>query len=105
MDPPVYSSIARKYGLHISLLERLYESDVYLSAPSKNCKVLLTENHRSHQQVCVCVCMCVCVCVCVCVRVCVCVYVCVYMCVCVYVCVYVCVCTLMKVCSYHKFRR
>ena len=51
MDPPVYSSIARKYGLHISLLERLYDSEVYLKPLTKNCKVLLTENHRSHQQV------------------------------------------------------
>lgn len=51
MDPPCYSAIARKYNLHVSLLERLYDLDVYCSGVGEQCKTLLTENHRSHQQV------------------------------------------------------
>ena len=56
MDPPVYSHIARKYGLHVSLLERLYDHEAYDEGVGMLCKTLLTENHRSHYQVCVCVC-------------------------------------------------
>ena len=51
LDPPVHSHIARKYGLHVSLLERLYDHDAYDSGVGLLCKTLLTENHRSHQQV------------------------------------------------------
>lgn len=51
MDPPVYSDLARKYGLHVSLLERLYDHEAYDSGVGQLCKTLLTENHRSHQQV------------------------------------------------------
>ena len=51
MDPPVYSELARKYGLHVSLLERLYDHETYDSGIGQLCKTLLTENHRSHQQV------------------------------------------------------
>ncbi len=51
MDPPVHSPIARKYGLHVSLLERLYDYVAYDSGVGMLCKTLLTENHRSHSQV------------------------------------------------------
>lgn len=51
LDPPVYSDIARKYGLHVSLLERLYDLDAYESGAGQLCKTLLTENHRSHHLV------------------------------------------------------
>ena len=51
MDPPVYSDIAKKYGLQISLLERLYDHEAYDTGVGQLCKTLLTENHRSHQQV------------------------------------------------------
>ena len=51
LDPPVYSDIARKYGLHVSLLERLFDLDVYEGGVGQLCKTLLTENHRSHQLV------------------------------------------------------
>lgn len=51
MDPPVYSDLARKYGLHVSLLERLYDHEAYDSGVGQLCKTLLTENHRSHQHV------------------------------------------------------
>lgn len=51
LDPPVYSDIARKYGLHISLLERLYDLEAYESGVGQLCKTLLTENHRSHHLV------------------------------------------------------
>lgn len=51
LDPPVYSDIARKYGLHVSLLERLYDLDAYESGVGQLCKTLLTENHRSHHLV------------------------------------------------------
>ena len=51
LDPPVYSDIARKYGLHVSLLERLYDSEVFESGVGQLCKTLLTENHRSHHLV------------------------------------------------------
>ncbi len=48
---PVYSPIARKYGLQISLLERLYDDKAYDSGMGMFCKILLIENHRSHPQV------------------------------------------------------
>ena len=51
LDPPVYSDIARKYGLHVSLLERLYDLEAYDSGIGQLCKTLLTENHRSHRLV------------------------------------------------------
>ena len=67
MDPPCYSSIARKsalapsqtpvlplpcrYGLHVSLLERLFDHEAYGSGVGQLCKTLLTENHRSHAHV------------------------------------------------------
>ena len=51
LDPPVYSKIARKYGLHVSLLERLYDSEAFESGVGQLCKTLLTENHRSHRLV------------------------------------------------------
>lgn len=51
MDPPVFSPIARKYGLHVSLLERLYDHEAYDIGVGILCKTLLTENHRSHHQV------------------------------------------------------
>ncbi len=51
MDPPVHSPIARKYGLHVSLLERLYDHKAYDVGVGMLCKTLLTENHRSHAQV------------------------------------------------------
>lgn len=51
LDPPVYSSIARKYGLHVSLLERLFDLEAYESGVGQLCKTLLTENHRSHHLV------------------------------------------------------
>ena len=47
----MYSDLARKYGLHVSLLERLYDHETYDSGVGQLCKTLLTENHRSHQQV------------------------------------------------------
>ena len=48
LDPPVYSSLARKYNLHLSLLERLYDHEAYDNGVGQLCKTLLTENHRSH---------------------------------------------------------
>jgi len=51
LDPPVYSDIARKYNLHLSLLERLFDAEVYESELGRLCKTVLTENHRSHQLV------------------------------------------------------
>jgi superfamily I DNA and/or RNA helicase len=51
MDPPCYSSIARKYGLHVSLLERLFDHEAYSSGVGQLCKTLLTENHRSHTHI------------------------------------------------------
>ena len=51
LDPPVYSDIARKYNLHLSLLERLFDADVYETEMGRLCKTVLTENHRSHQVV------------------------------------------------------
>lgn len=72
MDPPCYSPIARKsvpnggdqchsyslspfipprYGLHVSLLERLFDHEAYNSGVGQLCKTLLTENHRSHAHV------------------------------------------------------
>ena len=51
MDPAVYSPIARKHGLNISLLERLYDLDLYASGSGLKCKVNLTDNHRSHPKV------------------------------------------------------
>lgn len=55
LDPPVYSSLAKKYSLHLSLLERLYDHEAYDNGVGQLCKTLLTENHRSHQLVSVCV--------------------------------------------------
>ena len=57
LDPPVYSSLAKKYSLHLSLLERLYDHEAYDNGVGQLCKTLLTENHRSHQLVSVCVCV------------------------------------------------
>ena len=51
LDPPVYSPLARKYNLHLSLLERLYDHEAYDNGVGQLCKTLLTENHRSHQLV------------------------------------------------------
>ena len=51
LDPPVYSDIARRYGLHVSLLERLYDLKAYDTGVGHLCKTLLTENHRSHHLV------------------------------------------------------
>lgn len=51
LDPPVYSDIARRYGLHVSMLERLYDMEAYESGVGQLCKTLLTENHRSHNLV------------------------------------------------------
>jgi hypothetical protein len=48
-DPPVSSSIAKQYGLGVSLLERLYDTEFYKNG--HNCKIHLTENHRSHEQI------------------------------------------------------
>ncbi len=56
LDPPVYSDIARKYSLHVSLLERLYDMEAYESGVGQLCKTLLTENHRSHHLVRKCAC-------------------------------------------------
>ena len=53
MNPPVYSEIARKYRLNLSLLERLFDHPAYTGtlvteiALHTTCKTLLTENHRS----------------------------------------------------------
>uniref|UniRef100_UPI00358DDE83 probable helicase with zinc finger domain isoform X2 n=1 Tax=Myxine glutinosa TaxID=7769 RepID=UPI00358DDE83 len=47
LSPTVHSEFARKKGLHISLLERLY--DLYpLDFP---CRILLCENYRSHADI------------------------------------------------------
>ena len=52
MEPPVYSPKAHQCGLQISLLERLYDHDVYASeGPMRSCKTLLTENRRSDYNV------------------------------------------------------
>ena len=51
MNPTVYSSLTRKYGLGQSLLDRLYDDDVYRQKEGSPCKVELNENHRSHPQV------------------------------------------------------
>ena len=51
MDPPVYSTIARKYGLDTSLLERLYYDESYTRGKGLVCKIQLTDNHRSHADV------------------------------------------------------
>ena len=51
MDPPVYSDLARQYGLHVSLLVRLYDHEAYDSGMGQLCKTLLTKIHRTHQQV------------------------------------------------------
>eukprot|EP00731_Ephydatia_muelleri_P025024 Em0017g107a len=53
LDPPVYSPMARKYGLQQSLLERLFDSDMYKkdSPLSQYCKVQLTENYRSCEKI------------------------------------------------------
>ena len=51
LDPPVYSPLAHKYNLHLSLLERLYDHEAYDNGVGQLCKTLLTENHRSHELV------------------------------------------------------
>ena len=51
MDPPVYSTIAKKYGLDTSLLERLYYDESYTRGKGLVCKIQLTDNHRSHADV------------------------------------------------------
>ena len=51
MDPPVHSTYAKKYGLDVSLLERLYNDELYNSGLGINCKIKLSENHRSHYDV------------------------------------------------------
>ena len=51
MEPPVHSPYAKKYGLDVSLIERLCDDDVYSKGPTLRCKVHLTENHRSHYDV------------------------------------------------------
>ena len=51
MDPSVSSPIAKRYGLHVSLLERLYDDDLYKSGKGLHCRSHLTENHRSHEKV------------------------------------------------------
>ena len=57
IDPSVYSPLARKYGLHISLLERLYHTNAYFDGIGKLCKTMLEENHRTHPTVSICVLM------------------------------------------------
>ncbi|XP_078736768.1 putative helicase with zinc finger domain [Lampetra fluviatilis] len=47
LSPVVHSRFARKKGLHLSLLERLYE----LYPPAFPCRVLLCENYRSHTDI------------------------------------------------------
>ena len=51
MDPPVYSPYAKKYGLDVSLLERLYSEELYNNELGTRCKIKLSENHRSHYDV------------------------------------------------------
>ena len=47
-----YSPKAHECGLQISLLQRLYDHDVYTSeGPMQSCKTLLAENRRSHHNV------------------------------------------------------
>ena len=49
--PPVYSPIAKHNCFHITLLERLYDHDIYQSESAEQCRTLLTENYRSHPEV------------------------------------------------------
>ena len=50
--PPVYSPIAKHNCFHITLLERLYDHDIYRSSENaEQCRTLLTENYRSHPEV------------------------------------------------------
>ena len=51
MEPPVHSHYAKKYGLDISLLERLYSEELYNTDLGMKCKTKLLENHRSHYDV------------------------------------------------------
>lgn len=51
MEPPVHSHYAKKYGLDISLLERLYSEELYDTDLGMKCKIKLLENHRSHHDV------------------------------------------------------
>lgn len=44
-------SLPHRYGLHVSLLERLFDHEAYNSGVGQLCKTLLTENHRSHAHV------------------------------------------------------
>lgn len=53
--PPVYSAIAKRHDFHITLLERLYDHDVYKSSNDESvaqCRTSLTMNYRSCQEVC-----------------------------------------------------
>ncbi|XP_011406766.2 PREDICTED: probable helicase with zinc finger domain [Amphimedon queenslandica] len=51
VDPPVYSQIAKRYGLNVSLLERLFDLEYYLTGLGGDCRISLTQNHRSHEQI------------------------------------------------------
>jgi superfamily I DNA and/or RNA helicase len=50
-NSPVYSQLARKYGLDRSLLERLYDDAMYKKGIGISCCVELNENRRSHKDV------------------------------------------------------
>ena len=45
------SPLALRYGLQLSLLERLFDHDAYKKGVGQLCKTLLTENYRSHPEV------------------------------------------------------
>ena len=51
--PPLYSSFAKQHDFHVTLLERLYDRDVYDSNNESlsQCRTLLTINYRSRQEV------------------------------------------------------
>ena len=49
-SPPL-PLLPSRYGLHVSLLERLFDHEAYSSGIGRLCKTLLTENHRSHEHV------------------------------------------------------
>ncbi len=52
MDPHVHSPFAKKYGLDVSLLERLHSTELYKdNGLGAKCKIKLSENHRSHYDV------------------------------------------------------
>jgi hypothetical protein len=50
-NSPVYSQLARKYGLDRSLLERLYDDAMYKKGIGISCCVELNENRRSHKDI------------------------------------------------------